>query len=142
VDSKNQSSKSSKKITSMADLLASYETKPKRFSLGEKVEGIVIDKLPSALVLDIGGKSEGMVAEKAYIESKDFIRQLEIGDKVTGRVIVSENPQGYTILSLRDASKDFFWNKLEKLEKEGEEITVLVKGGLGKRGNYQAEGSS
>jgi len=128
VSSKSQLSKSSKKITSMADLLASYETKPKRFSLGERVEGTVIDKLPNALVLDIGGKSEGMVAEKAYAESKDFIKHLEVGDKVIGRVIVSENPQGYTILSLRDASKDYFWNKLENLENGGDTVTVLVKG--------------
>ena len=128
MSSKSQLSKSSKKITSMADLLASYETKPKRFSLGERVEGTVIDKLPNALVLDIGGKSEGMVAEKAYAESKDFIKHLEVGDKVIGRVIVSENPQGYTILSLRDASKDYFWNKLENLENGGDTVTVLVKG--------------
>jgi len=122
---KDKSSK--KKILTMADLLASQKESPKRFTLGEKVEGIVIEKLPNALILDIGGKSEGLVAEKAFNESKNFIKQLELGDKVTGKVIVSENPEGYTILSLRDAAKDYFWQKLEKLEKDGTEISVIAK---------------
>lgn len=122
-----KTSKTSKRILTMADLLASQRERPKRFSLGEIVEGEVVEKLPNALILDIGGKSEGLVAEKAFNESKNFIKNLNIGDRISGKVIVSENPEGYTVLSLRDASKDYYWQKLEKLEKDGGEVTVVAK---------------
>jgi small subunit ribosomal protein S1 len=124
---KTKSDKTPKHVLTMADLLASQKSTQKRFSLNEKVEGTIIEKLPSALIIDIGGKSEGMVAERAYIEAKNFIKHLNIGDKITGKVIVSENPEGYTILSLRDASKVYFWDKLEKLENDDEEISVTAK---------------
>jgi len=110
----------------MAELLASAKTTIKRFSVGDKVEGKVIAITSRALVLDIGGKSEGLVAEKAFLEARDFIRKLKVGDTVKGEVIVSETPDGYTIISLRNSAKDFVWERVSKLSEKDEQIGVEV----------------
>jgi small subunit ribosomal protein S1 len=110
----------------MAELLASAKAPIKRFTIGDKVEGVVLEITPKALVMDIGGKSEGIVAEKAFLEARDFIRQLKVGDKVKGEVIVSENPQGYTVVSLRNSAKDYLWEKINHSYDKGLPISVNV----------------
>jgi len=59
------------------------------------------------LVIDIGGKSLGLVAEKAFLEARNFIKQVKVGDEIEGTVLIPETPDGYTILSLRNAAKKF-----------------------------------
>ena len=111
---------------SMEALLAKYGG-VKIYSRGDRVKGKVIDKRPKALIVDIGGKSEGMVAESAYEEAKDFIETLEIGDEIEARVIVSETPDGFTILSLRNAASTAAWDALSKAKKDEKEVSVVGK---------------
>jgi small subunit ribosomal protein S1 len=80
------------------------------------------------LVLDIGAKSEGLVAEKAFEESKEFIKGLKIGDIVKAHVIVGETPDGFSILSLRRAAQEASWKKLKKAKSKGTPVVVLGKG--------------
>jgi small subunit ribosomal protein S1 len=110
----------------MAELLASAKNKIVRFGKGDKVEGVVLEITPKALILDIGGKSEGIVAEKAFLEARDFIRNLKVGDKVRGEVIVSETPDGFTVISLRNSAKDFVWEKINSSYDEGHPISVQI----------------
>jgi small subunit ribosomal protein S1 len=120
----------SKKVgepTTMEELLAQESVQTKNLERGDIIEGVVLDITPRTLTLDIGGKSEGLVAESAYMEAKDFIKHVEVGDTLTARVIVSETPEGYAILSLRDAAQSFIWKKLEKALKDDESISVMVK---------------
>ena len=117
-----------KEATTMAELLAGTTTKIKGYTLGDKVKATVIAKTPKALILDIGGKSEGMVAEKAFQEAKEFIRTLEVGDSVTAMVLVPETREGNVLLSLRQASADAAWTILEKAMKDGSPLVVLGKG--------------
>lgn len=112
----------------MAELLASAEAKIRAFSFGQKVKGTVISKNSKSLVLDIGGKSEGLVAEKAFSEARDFIKTLKVGDTVTAGVLVPETKDGFTLLSLRQAAFDALWEKLTKARQEGKEVVVFGKG--------------
>ncbi|BCX14328.1 MAG: hypothetical protein KatS3mg088_011 [Patescibacteria group bacterium] len=123
---KNKKTESSKELT-MADLLASSKGLSFSLKVGQKVRGKVIEKSPKSLLLDIGGKSLGMVAGKALNEAKDFVKQLEVGDEVEGSVLIPETSDGYTIISLRESAKGFVWEKLEKFYKEGKELSLDVK---------------
>lgn len=116
-----------KEPQTMAELLAKYGKKTAGFSVGQKVKAKVIAKTPKGLILDIGGKSEGVVAEKAYAEAKDFIKTLKVGDEVTASVLVTETREGNVILSLRQAMADSGWEKVEKAKNEGKEIAVFGK---------------
>lgn len=125
-DHKSSESTSSRARDSqtMEDLLAQYGASVKRLSLGDKVKGRITAKLPGRVVVDIGGKSEGIIAEKAYKEAESLIKNLKVGDEIEAQVIVSETPDGYTILSLRQATADASWRKLQDSRENGTPITV------------------
>jgi ribosomal protein S1 len=111
----------------MADLLALEEHKVRSFNVGQRVKGKVIAKTPASLILDIGGKSEGLITEKAFVESREYIKGLKIGDEVTATVIVSETREGAVLLSLRQTSYDATWEKMLDARNKEEPIVVLWK---------------
>ena len=118
----------------MAELLAKHKTMVKVFKVGELVEGIVVSLSHNRLLLDIGGKSEGVIVGRELEDSDRTAKSLSVGDKVLAKVIQSENDNGYTVLSLRRAEKERHWHHFNKFLKDGTvlEVTVLEfnKGGL------------
>ena len=110
--------KTSSEPTTMAELLASAGTKIRAFTTGQKVKATVVSKNSKSLILDIGGKSEGVVVEKAFVEARDFVKTLKVGDTVTGTVL----------LSLRQAAFDSSWERLEKAKEEVVPVAVFGKG--------------
>jgi small subunit ribosomal protein S1 len=127
VVSKNSSKTSaSKEPQTMDELLLQYGGSFHTFSVGDTVKGKVIRIEPGRLIVDIGGKSEGLVAEKTYKEAEKLIGSLKVGDEIQARVIVSETPEGYTILSLRNAVEDIVWKKIRESHENG--LPISVKG--------------
>ena len=114
--------------TTMAELLASAGAKIRAFTTGQKVKATVVSKNSKSLILDIGGKSEGVVAEKAFVEARDFIKTLKVGDTVTGTVLIPETRDGTVLLSLRQAAFDSSWERLEKAKEESAPVAVFGKG--------------
>lgn len=111
----------------MATLLAKYKTSPKSYNIGQQTTGIITSITSKAVTLDIGGKSEALVAENAYKEARDYIKTLKVGDQVTGDIIVSESVNGYVIVSFRRTLKNFLWDKLQKVYDAGENLDLEVK---------------
>ena len=131
------------KPQTMADLLASYEAaKVRSFSAGQKVKAKVVAITPKLVILDIGAKSEGIVAEKAFAEARDYISTLKVGDEVVAAVLIPESREGEVILSLRDAVYQTSWGKLQEAREKDEEIAVLGKGVTNSGINVEAEGIS
>lgn len=123
-----------KQPQTMEELLTQTGYQLRGFSRGDEVEGVVLEVKPKALVLDIGGKSEGIVAEKVFEEAAEFIKTLKPGDKVRGTVVIPEMEGGQTLVSLRTQARQSAFDKLEKAAKSGEPVNVVgksvVKGGL------------
>jgi len=134
--SKRESSslKTSKEPQTMEELLAQSSLPIKIFKVGDVVEGIVTEKTPKAIYLDIGGKTEGMVIDREMKAAADFIKQLKVGDKVLAVVTQPENDRGQTLLSLKKAALQKLWQEFEEKLKTGEIIKVrglqVNKGGL------------
>jgi small subunit ribosomal protein S1 len=124
---KSTSAQSRKRPQTMEDLLRAYGDVKTSLKRGDKVTGVVIAKEPKRLIIDIGAKGEGIVAEKAYQEARDYIKELKVGDSVNASVIVGETPDGYTILSLRQAMANSAWKKLEDALKNKKPVVVLGK---------------
>ncbi len=122
------------KPKTMADLLASKSVNfviPKK---GATVSGTVVAKDKRSIVIDLGAKTEGVVADKEFDFAVDFVKDLKVGDKVTAVVVSSENDRGQVILSLKGAASDAKWEYFEKaladeevLEAKGLEVN---RGGL------------
>lgn len=111
----------------MADLLAKSKSSIKNLATGQRVRGTVIQKLSKSLIIDIHGKAEGVVAEKAFAEAREYISKLKVGDEVTAIVLVPEMRDGSTLLSLRDAVAGASWKTVEDAYKNKTEVAVFAK---------------
>ncbi len=108
--------------------MAQAQTPIKSLSRGQKIKGKIVAITKKNVVVDIGGKNEGLVAERAFQEAKDFIKTLKEGDEITTTVLIPETLDGFTILSLRQATYDATWKKIEESQKEGKPLKVLGRG--------------
>ncbi len=101
---------------------------------GDTVEGKVVSISPNEILVDIGKKSFGVIAEWELEQVKDFAATLKVGDKIVAQVTNPENDMGYTVLSLRQASSQKRWEVLLEKKEKGEDIDVTgidsTKGGL------------
>ena len=126
---------------SMAELLAGT-TPVKSFAVGQKVQGTVVAKTSKSLILDIGGKSEGVLVDKAFVEARAFADKLKIGDVVTASVLISEAKDGTVILSLREAIHEAAWKKLEEAKKNSGEVAVVGRAATPAGISVEVEGIS
>lgn len=117
----------------MDKLMASGKTfvLPKR---GEQLEGIVTYVSKRMVLVDIGAKTEGVVADAEAKEAVDLIEEMKVGDKIAVFVKHSENDQGQVMLSLRKAVEDGRWSVYKKWMDDDKEVEVtgleVNKGGM------------
>lgn len=101
---------------------------------GEKVTGTIVSLSPKEVLVDIGKKSFGIVANWELPQIKDYLATLKIGDKIEAVVVNPENEAGYTVLSVKKSSLEKRWERLKEAKEKGENIEVIgleaAKGGL------------
>ncbi len=115
-------------METMESLLNEHESM--KLHIGMIVEGTVVDVTNDEVVVDFGYQSEGSVAFDQWIQggTKDTVAPtVHNGDKVTLKVIASENQDGLVVLSKVRAEADKVWQDLPK-EFEDEKKVVTVKG--------------
>ncbi|MCH7551916.1 S1 RNA-binding domain-containing protein [Patescibacteria group bacterium] len=106
----------------------------KLYRIGDIVEGMVVGTGRSAVYLDLGAQGTGIIYGREFIEEKNALKDIEIGEKLAAKVTDLENEEGYIELSLKEAGRDLTWDTLKE-KKESEEmikvkITGANKGGL------------
>jgi len=105
-----------------------------QLSIGSIVEGTVVGRDRSSLFLDLGMHGNGIIYGREFYVAKEIIKNLKVGDKIYAKVVDLENEDGYKELSLKEATKQISWQKLQELKDKGEifqvKITGVNKGGL------------
>ena len=119
----------------MEELLAQSDGMVVRgFKKGDAVVGKVSSISGKEVLIDFGGKMEGIVGEKEWEQVRDFVAKLKIGDEVSAVVISGENDKGQMIVSIKKAGSKYRWQKADELLKTGEAVSVkgveVNKGGL------------
>jgi small subunit ribosomal protein S1 len=118
----------------MEELLATEGYKFKGFKKGDAVHGKVASISGKQVLIDFGGKTEGVVGEKEWDQVKNFVSQLKPGDEIDAIVISTENNMGQMAVSIRQSGAKFRWQRADELLKSGEEVKVrgleVNKGGL------------
>ncbi len=121
-------------IKNMEELIDKVGLDVRAFKYGELVEGRVISSGKDEILVDVGGKSEGIILRGADDGEKYLSKTVEAGDTVLASVVQVENDQGYLVLSLKRAEKERVWRDLYDYYRDGTpfEVTVLEynKGGL------------
>lgn len=118
----------------MEELLAQTGYKLRGVKKGQTVEGTITFISPRDVFIDIGAKTEAVLASKEKDEIAPFLKQLKIGDKVRAFVISAENESGQSVVSFRKAAADFKWREAISLLSSGKAVEVrgleANKGGL------------
>ena len=114
-------------------LLAQYENSFKNLQEGQIIRGRVLAITPSEVIVDIGYKSEGIIA---LAEFTDFSGNVTVheGDAVDVLLERTEDQNGYVVLSKDKAEKMKVWDEVERSYRSGSTVRGRVidriKGGL------------
>jgi small subunit ribosomal protein S1 len=124
----------------MAELLESPENEVKSLKHGDVVEGTVVRIDPDEILVDFGGKSEGVVSNRELMNRRgprdgDEVRpEIQVGSEVLVYVLQPESPEGHAVLSLRRAGLERKWRAMQERFDAGEIVEARVidhnKGGL------------
>jgi small subunit ribosomal protein S1 len=101
-----------------------------RFAAGEIVKGTVIEVRPKEVMVDIGYKSEGVIAGNEF----DDIKAVKVGDEIDVLIEKLEDKEGMVVLSREKAEFKKNWERILTICNEGGvingKVKAVVKGGL------------
>lgn len=121
----------SKKEGAMSKVLNASSNPP---SVDDVIEGVVIGIEKSGVFIDIPPFGTGIIYGREYINARDIIKKINIGDSVAGKVVSINNKDGYIEISLKEARQALIWGEAEDAirDKKIYEIPVIEanKGGL------------
>ncbi|MEK7071334.1 MAG: S1 RNA-binding domain-containing protein [Patescibacteria group bacterium] len=100
------------------------KNKPELDSL---VEGPVILIKKSSVFVDLSPYGTGIIYGREFINAKDIIKKIILGDTIKAKVVEEENEEGYVELSLKEAKQALTWSEAEKAIKMKTILTLEVK---------------
>jgi small subunit ribosomal protein S1 len=95
----------------MGKLLAATATPP---NVGDLVEGTVIAIDKKGVFIDLPPFGTGIIYGREYILARDVIKKINIGDKVSAKIVDASNKEGYVELSLKEARQALIWTEAEQ----------------------------
>lgn len=108
----------------MTALAASTAIAPKE---GQLVEGVVSAIGRARVFVDIHPFGTGLIYGREYMNARDILRKVSVGDAIGAKVVTSENEDGYIELSLKEARQALIWADAEEAVKKGSILSLLVK---------------
>lgn len=93
----------------------------------EIVEGLVLAVTNTAVYVDLTPVGTGIIYGIEYINARDLIKKINIGDTISAKVIDKEDKNGYIDLSLREAKHALIWSEAEILLKEKRVLSLVAK---------------
>ncbi len=116
-----------------ARLLDLYDNSFRNIAEGEVVKGTVLKVTPSEVIVDVGYKSEGIIAIDEFIDETGQVA-VQPGDIVDVLLERTEDREGYVVLSREKAEKMKIWDDVEKAYAEKKvvigRVIERIKGGL------------
>jgi len=110
-----------------AELLKQYD---RQFKAGQIVKGTILEVRPKEVLVDIGGKSEGVVNASEFVE----FEKVAVGDIIDVLIEKAEDKEGNVHLSKEKAEFQQNWDRIQTICNEGGNVTgkvkSVVKGGL------------
>lgn len=95
---------------------------------GELVAVTLTEKANRAVYFDVPRIGTGVIYGIELINAKSILKNLEVGDQVTAKVIVPENQDGFIELSLVEAGKQKAWQELKELKDTDQMVEAKVVG--------------
>jgi small subunit ribosomal protein S1 len=116
-------------VVEIADnpVMLALTTDAKQLKVEDVIEGKVLAVDKSAVYVDVAPYGTGTIYGYEFIQAKDVIKKLNIGDSVTAKVVELENEKGYIELSLKEAKQALVWADAEEALKTKQVLSLPVK---------------
>jgi len=111
-------------LSSIGKMLEKAELPPQVEML---IEGPVISIQKSSVYIDLTPFGTGIIYGREFINAKDIIKKINIGDVVKAKVVGTDNEEGYIELSLKEAKQALIWSEAEKAIKSKVALELTVK---------------
>lgn len=116
--------KKSKKNSLTGKLVAEEKNPPQN---GDIVSGPVIAVDKAAVYIDLPPFGTGIIYGREYLNARDIIRRVNVGDNIDAKVVESSSKTGYIELSLKEARQALIWSEAESIIKEKRMLELTVK---------------
>jgi len=108
-----------------------FENSLKELKAGNVVVGTVVQVNPDSVVVDVGGKSEGLIPISEFTNEAGQVKtDIKVGDQFDVLIERTENENGLISLSKEKADRQKIWNALEEGAVVEGRILSRIKGGL------------
>lgn len=108
--------------------MAQYASEvPERPEVGDIVEGPVFAVEPSAVYIDLHPQGTGVIYGREFINARDVLRKVSIGDTIAAKVVEQENKYGHIELSLKEARQALIWSEAEEAIKHKTVFDLPIK---------------
>ncbi|MFC1614962.1 S1 RNA-binding domain-containing protein [Patescibacteria group bacterium] len=124
ITKKKDDTETPEKTGAMAKYMADLPTPPE---VGDLVDGIIIGFGRGSIYLDLPPFGTGIIYGREYINARDIIKNSNIGDMITAKVVDVENEDGYVELSLKEARQALIWSDAESAIKNKTLLELQVK---------------
>lgn len=95
----------------MGQIVSATATPP---SVDDVIEGPVISVDKGAVFIDLAPFGTGIIYGREFINARDIIKKINIGDIVAGKVVAIGGKEGYIEISLKEARQALIWSEAEE----------------------------
>ena len=95
---------------------------------GEIVEVKLIEKTPKRAYFEIAHVGTGIVYGREFLNGREVIKNLEVGEVISAKIVDPENEKGLVELSLAEADKQKAWQLAKELQEKDEPVKVKIFG--------------
>ena len=116
------------KMETMADFEEEINASFVTFREGDRIKGTVVSVAEEEILLDLQSFSQGVIPQKEYSDDPDFhaMDEIRVGE-VLSVVVLYEDEQGRTVLSLKQAKQEESWEILKHAYEDRKIYEVQVK---------------
>jgi len=114
-------------MSQMTAMEAIINDSPAPPAVGDIVEGTVSAIGRARVYVELHPFGQGLIYGREYMNARDILRKVSVGDTIAAKVVNSGNEDGYIELSLKEARQALIWSEAETAMKEGRVLTLEVK---------------
>ncbi len=109
---------------SMTEVIEVTPTAP---AVGQVIEGTVSAIGRARVYVDLPPFGTGLIFGREFMNARDILRKVTVGDTIAAKVVESENEDGYIELSLKEARQALIWSDAEEAVKKQTIMLLNVK---------------
>ena len=110
------------------------ERSPEPPKVDDVIEGPVLSIDKGAVFIDLPPFGTGIIYGREFMNARDIIKKINVGDMVAGKVVEIGGKDGYIEISLKEARQAIIWSEAEEAIRDKRVYELAVadanKGGL------------